>query len=80
VIGLNFVTDLMLAVWMVPTIWNLQARSKDRVLPIMLMGSRVLVCILQLGQLGVLGQLRTNHPFHGPDETWTQVKYWTIAM
>ncbi|KAK3048173.1 hypothetical protein LTR09_010512 [Extremus antarcticus] len=46
----------------------------------MLMGSRVLVCILQLGQLGVLGQLRTNHPFHGPDETWTQVKYWTIAI
>ncbi|KAK5173709.1 uncharacterized protein LTR77_002390 [Saxophila tyrrhenica] len=80
VIALNFVTDLMLAVWMVPRIWKLQARTKDRVLPIMLMGSRVLVCALQIGQLGVLGHLRVNHPFHSNDDTWTEVTYWTITI
>ena len=80
VIALNFITDLMLAVWMIPRIWNLQARLKDRILPIMLMGSRVLVCVLQLAQLGVLARMRANNPVRGADETWTVVTLWTIAM
>lgn len=80
VLILNFLTDLMLAVWMIPRLWKLQARLEDRVLPIMLMGSRVMVCIVQLGQLGVLGHLSATGQFDDRDETWKEVTFWTIAM
>lgn len=77
---LNFLTDLMLAVWMIPRLWQLQARLEDRILPIMLMGSRILVCVLQLGQLGVLGRFSASNEFDARDETWKEVTFWTIAM
>jgi hypothetical protein len=80
VLILNFLTDLMLAVWMIPRLWKLQARVEDRVLPIMLMGSRVLVCVLQIAQLVVLGRLSASGQFDDRDETWNEVTLWTIAM
>jgi hypothetical protein len=80
IIATNFITDAMLAVWMVPTMWGLQARFKDRILPILLMGSRVLVCMLQIAEIGVLARLHAEEPYPDPDSTWNNVNLWTISV
>ena len=68
----NCLTDGMLALWMVPRLWKLQTSARDRALPILLMGSRILCCAAELGLLGYLAQLRARVvSIYSADSTWT---------
>ena len=74
--------DAMLAVWMVPIIWRLQASVQDRLLPCMLLGSRLSVCALQLSSIAYMARTasRGRSPFHGADSTWTAITFWMLNM
>lgn len=76
----NLLTDALLGFWMLPRIWNLQASLKDRLLPCLLMGSRLLVCVLQLGMIIYEAAARTSGPLDGADRTWTLTTTWVISI
>lgn len=80
IIVTNLITDVMLSFWMVPRIWKLQASMQHRVVPVLLMSSRLLVCVAEVGQLGVLGHLGSFVGNDAPDATWRSVAPDTIAM
>lgn len=76
----NLLTDALLGCWMLPRIWNLQASLRDRLLPCMLMGSRLLVCVLQLGWIIYEASQRTQGQYNGPDRTWTLTTTWVLSI
>ncbi|KAK3065636.1 hypothetical protein LTR53_018198, partial [Teratosphaeriaceae sp. CCFEE 6253] len=76
----DLLTDLLLSFWMVPRIWRLQASLELRVVPILLMSSRLLVVFAELGQIGYLGHLRSFTAYKGPDTTWWSATPRIIAI
>ena len=75
IIAFNIVTDAMLAFWMAPRIWSLQSERKNRVVPIVLFATRILVCIAALAQIAVFA-----HNLRRVDQTWAAVVPWTLTM
>jgi hypothetical protein len=80
IVALDAVTDAMLAFWMVPRIWGLQAKLEHRLVPILLMASRALVVLAEIGLLGVLGRLKTRPAAQQADATWYGVDAATVTM
>lgn len=80
IVATNLLTDGLLGFWMLPRIWNLQASLEDRVLPCMLMGSRLLVCVLQAGWIIYEAVEQPFSPIIGTDRTWTLTTSWIISI
>jgi len=76
----NLITDGLLGCWMLPRIRKLQASLRDRLLPCLLMGSRLLVCVLQLGMIIYVGQRLNDGILRGDDRTWTATTSFIIAI
>lgn len=76
----NLITDAMLSVWMVPKLYRLQAKARDRILPIMLMASRLLVCAVELALLVWLANSRSKVSYQNEDSTWTFTTGFTLGM
>ena len=80
VIITDLITDAMLAMWMVPRIWKLQASVQHRFVPIMLMSSRLLVCAAEIGLLAVIGKQSYTYTEGLPDYSWEQTTIATVGM
>ncbi|KAK4546656.1 hypothetical protein LTR36_001874 [Oleoguttula mirabilis] len=80
IIGTNLVTDAMLAFWMVPRVYKLQASRQHRIVPIVLMSMRLLVCCLEAGQIGYLVKVRSHASFNGSDKTWNGSIIWSLSI
>lgn len=80
IVATNFLTDAILGGWMLPRIWNLQANLRDRLLPCMLMGSRFLVCVLQLAWIIYEATARSRISYNNPDRTWTLTTTWVLSI
>lgn len=75
IIVLNIITDILLSVWMIPRIWSLQASLRQRTVPCILFGLRLIVCVMALCQLIVV-----SRHLQAEDQTWGQTASWTLAM
>ena len=80
VIATDLITDAMLALWMVPRIWKLQADFEHRFVPIMLMASRLMVCAAEIGLLVVVGRQSSDYTEASPDYSWDQTTIATVGM
>ncbi|GAB7358022.1 hypothetical protein MBLNU230_g0187t1 [Neophaeotheca triangularis] len=75
IIVLNIITDILLSVWMIPRIWSLQASLRQRTVPCILFGLRLIVCVMALCQLIVV-----SRHLQAEDQTWGQTASWTLAI
>lgn len=80
IIVTNFVTDAMLAFWMLPRIYHLQANWNHRIVPMVLMSTRFLVCCVQLGQIGYWADVRKSSEYDEADRTWTAATGYSLGM
>ncbi|KAK4553244.1 hypothetical protein LTR86_009774 [Recurvomyces mirabilis] len=80
IIVTDLITDAMLALWMVPRLWKLQADIQHRLIPIMLMSSRLLVCFVEIGLLVTLGQQSSTFDRGSPDYSWEQTTTAAVAI
>ncbi|RMY26093.1 hypothetical protein D0867_00278 [Hortaea werneckii] len=80
IIVTNFVTDAMLAFWMLPRIYHLQANWNHRIVPMVLMSTRFLVCCVQLGQIGYWADVRESSEYDEADRTWTAVTGYSLGI
>lgn len=73
----NLLTDALLAVWIIPTIWKLLMDLRKRVIVIVLFGTRLIVSFAAIGQIVSVAQ-----NLHSPDQTWAQFgpSLWTQAV
>ncbi|KAF2840591.1 hypothetical protein M501DRAFT_1001575 [Patellaria atrata CBS 101060] len=69
VIALNIVTDAILSIFILPTVWKLNMAKSTRLTVMALFGARVSVCGVAIGQLIVTAQT-----MHHPDQTRYAVK------
>lgn len=53
-IALNILTDILLAVWIVPAIWTLKATRSTKATIISLMLSRLLICADDVGRIALV--------------------------
>ncbi|KAH8711967.1 hypothetical protein GQ44DRAFT_714188 [Phaeosphaeriaceae sp. PMI808] len=70
--ALNILTDLLLAVWILPTIWALQMKKNTKLLTMSLFASRVVVCVVDVSRFIVIRQALDTD-----DQTWFQLP-WAI--
>lgn len=68
IIGLNMLTDIMLAVWILPSLWKLQMNLQNRLTVISLFGARLIVPFVAVGQLYL-----TYKALQSEDQTWVQL-------
>lgn len=80
IIVTNLITDGMLAFWMLPRIYYLQANWHHRIVPMVLMSTRFLVCCMQIAQLGYLADLRGRESYDSADRTWNASTAWSLTM
>ncbi|KAK5127956.1 hypothetical protein LTR85_005073 [Meristemomyces frigidus] len=80
IIVTDLVTDAMLAFWMVPRVYKLQASRQHRIIPILLMSMRILVCCLEAGQIGYLAKLRSRTSYNMSDKTWNASTIWSLSI
>ncbi|OCL02500.1 hypothetical protein AOQ84DRAFT_422669 [Glonium stellatum] len=73
----NLLTDALLAVWILPTIWKLRMDLGRRVVVMILFGARVIVSLVAIGELVSIAQ-----HIHSTDQTWAQFgpSLWTQAV
>lgn len=76
----NLMTDAMLAVWMLPRIYHLQASWRHRIVPMVLMSTRLLVCFVQVGQIGYLADIGSRVGYNRSDRTWNASTSTCLAM
>ncbi|KAF2185563.1 hypothetical protein K469DRAFT_632088, partial [Zopfia rhizophila CBS 207.26] len=68
----NILTDILLAGWILPSIWALQMRQGTKFLVMALFASRVVVCIVDIGRMFVI-----HSALQSEDQTWVQLP-WAI--
>lgn len=73
----NILTDILVTVWILPTLWRLLMEVSKRVKVMALFGSRLIVCAGALGQLVVLAR-----HVHEEDQTWFRYRsvVWEICV
>ncbi|MBE7180516.1 MAG: hypothetical protein INR71_04765 [Terriglobus roseus] len=68
VIAMNMLTDMMLAIWILPSLWKLQMGVGSRIVVMSLFGARIIVPLVAIGQL-----VLTQRYLDSPDQTWTRL-------
>lgn len=67
-IALNILTDVLLAVWIVPTIWTLKVTRSTKAIIMSLMLSRLLICAGDVGRIALV-----QRTLESDDVTWNSL-------
>lgn len=75
VIGLNMATDVMLALWILPSLWKLNMSQANRVVVMTLFGARIIVPGAAIGQI-----ILARRGLQSDDQTWTELPYTILLL
>ncbi|KAF2095137.1 hypothetical protein NA57DRAFT_79622 [Rhizodiscina lignyota] len=66
IIGMNMITDMLLAIWIIPSLWKLQMDKNTRTIVIALFAARLAVVGVAVGQI-----VLTQRSLRSADQTWS---------